>query len=74
MTCYSIEPITRKYVKGYRCLSFGRNLFQKYGKKILDTAIKTGLIALKAPEETGKFIGNKIADKIIKSKPMPDVT
>ena len=24
--CYSIEPIKRRYVKGYRFLSFARNL------------------------------------------------
>ena len=33
MTRYSIEPITRKYVKGYLFLSFARNLSDKYGKK-----------------------------------------
>ena len=32
MTCYFIEPRTRKYVKGYQFLSFVRNLSAKYGK------------------------------------------
>ena len=47
MTRYSIEPRTRKYIKGYRFLSFARNLFNKYGKQLLDTATKTELKALK---------------------------
>ena len=45
--CYSIEPRTRKYVKEYEFLSFERNLSDKYGKKLLDTATKTGLDASK---------------------------
>ena len=28
---YSIEPIERRYVKGYVFLSFARNLNNKYG-------------------------------------------
>ena len=32
MTRYSIEPITRKYVKGYTFLSFARNLSDKKKK------------------------------------------
>ena len=35
MTRYSIKPRTRKYIKGYRFLSFARNLSDKYGKKII---------------------------------------
>ena len=27
-----MEPRTRKFVKGYEFFSFGRNLFNKYGK------------------------------------------
>ena len=45
MTYYSIEPKTRKYVKGYGFLSFARYLSNKYGKQLLDT----GLDALKMP-------------------------
>ena len=47
MTCYSIEPRMRKYVKGYGFLSFTRNLSNKYGKQLLNTATKTGLDVLK---------------------------
>ena len=47
----------------------------------MDTATKTALdklktasekIAHKAAEATGEFIGNKIADKIVKPKPASD--
>ena len=41
MTCYFIEPKTRKYVKGYGFSSFARNLSKKYGKQLLDTGTKT---------------------------------
>ena len=47
MQQYSIEPRTRKYVKGYEFLSFARNLFNKYGKKLLDTATETGPVLQK---------------------------
>ena len=39
---YSIEPKERRYVKGYGFLSFARNFGNKYGKKLMSTAIKTG--------------------------------
>ena len=61
-------------------MSFARNLSNKYGKQLFDTATKTWLDALKTAfkkvahkiaEATGKFIGNKIADKIVKPKPLP---
>ena len=39
----SIEPRTRKYVKGYGFLSFERNLSNKYGQQLLDAATKTEL-------------------------------
>ena len=35
MTHGSIEPRSRKYVKGYGFLSFTRNLSAKYGKNYL---------------------------------------
>ena len=72
---------TRKYVGQYGFLSFERYLSNKYGNKILDTAAKTGLKALKAASEnvfhkvaeaTGKFKGSKIADKVMKPKPVID--
>ena len=62
-------------------LSLSRNLPNKYGKQLLDTATKTAVDALKTAskkliyelaEVTGEFIGNKIADKIAKTKPVSD--
>ena len=47
MTRYPLELRTRKYVKGYGVLSFAKNLSNKYGKQLIDTATKTGLDALK---------------------------
>ena len=65
---YSAEPRFRKYVKDYGFLSFARKFGDKYGKKIMDTAPKTGIDAAKAAskrvvqktaEATGDLIGNK---------------
>ena len=39
---YLIEPRERRYVKGYGFMSFARNFGNKYGKKLMNTAIKTG--------------------------------
>ena len=39
---YSTKPRFRKYVEGYGFLSFARECGNKYGKKLMDTAIKTG--------------------------------
>ena len=70
---YSTEPRFRKYVKSYSFLSFGRKIGNKYGKKIMNTAAKTGIDAAKTgskrvfqktAEAAGDLIGNKIADKI----------
>ena len=48
MTHNSLEPRTRKGIKGYGFLLFARNLCNKYRKQLLDTATtKTGLDALK---------------------------
>ena len=44
---YSIEPRYRKYAKGYGSLSFARTFGDKYGKKLMDTAVKIGLDAAK---------------------------
>ena len=80
---YSIEPRFRKYVKGYGFLSFAKNFGNKYGKKLMDTATKTGMdaakiaskrVVQKSAEATGDLVGNKIADKIFsigKSKKEP---
>ena len=54
---YSAEPRFRKYVKGYGFLSLARKIGDKYDKKLMDTATKTGINA-------ANLIGNKIADKI----------
>ena len=69
---YLTEPRFRKYVKGYGFLSFARKFGDKYGKKLIDTATKTGIdaaktskrVVQKTAEATGDLIGNKIADKI----------
>ena len=53
-----------KYAKGYRFLSFAR----KYKKQLLVTgldAVKT--TSKKLVHKAGEFIGNKIADTVIKS-------
>ena len=82
MTRYSVEPRTEKYVNGRGFLSFGRNLYNKYRKQLLDAATKTGLNPLKtatkkveqkAAEATGELIGHRIVNKVIKPKPVPDV-
>ena len=65
---YWTEPRFRKCVKGYGFLSFVRKFGNKYGKKLMDTATKTGMDAAKtAPKRvvqktaaaTGDLIGNK---------------
>ena len=54
-------------------MSFAKNFGNKYDKKIMDTATKTGIdaakmaskrIVRKTAEAIGDLIGNKIADKI----------
>ena len=44
---YSTEPRFRKYVKRYGFLSFARKFGDKYNKKLMDTATKTGMDAAK---------------------------
>ena len=44
---YSTEQKFRKYVKGYGFLPFARKFGDKYGKKLMDTATKTGIDAAK---------------------------
>ena len=70
---YSAEPKYRKYVEGYGFLSFARKFGDKYGRKLMDTARKTGIDAVKTAskrvvqktvEATGNLIRNTIADKI----------
>ena len=70
---YSAESRFRKYVKGYGFLSFARQFGNRYVKKLMDTATKTGIdaaktafkrVVQKTAEDTGDLIGNKIVDKI----------
>ena len=74
---YSIEPRARIYIKGYWFLSFAKNmdknLSNKYGQKLIDSAKKSTTDAIKTAskraiqktaEATGDFNGNKIVDKI----------
>ena len=69
---YSTEPRTRKYGKGYGSLSFVRNVSDRCEKKFIGTATKTGLDAAKTAEATSELIGNKVADKLVKPKPISD--
>ena len=73
MMTYSREPKYRKHVKEYGFLSFAREFGDKYGKKLIDSATKTGMdaakiaskrVVQKTAEVTSDLIGNKIADKI----------
>ena len=88
---YSIEPRERRYVKGYRFLSFARsigtyatkvpkNLNNKYGQKLVDTAKKSATDTLKiagkrtiqkTAEASGDLVDNFIAEQItsIANKP-----
>ena len=74
---YSIESRDRIYVKGYRFLSFaknmGKNLSNKYSQKPPDSAKKSIANVIKTAskraiqktaEAAGDLIGDKIADKI----------
>ena len=55
---YSTEPRERRYIKGYGFLSFAKN-FGKYGKKLMNTAIKTGT-------NFNSIYGKKLTDTAIK--------
>ena len=68
-----------QHVTEYGFLSCARNLSNKRGKQSLDTGTKTGTNALKTASKkvihkaaTGEFLGKKIADKIVKLKPVID--
>ena len=56
----SLEPEYRKYIKGYGFLSFARNFGDKYGEKLMNTAIKTGT------NFNSKY-GKKLTDTAIKT-------
>ena len=57
---YSIEPRERRYIKGYGFLSFTKNFGNKYSKKIMNTAIKTGT------NFNSKY-GKKLTDTAVKT-------
>ena len=66
---YSFEPRDRIYLKGYGFFSFAKNIGNKYGKKLFDTAKKSTTDVIKTAskraiqktaEATGDLIGNKI--------------
>ena len=68
---YSTELKFRKYVKGYGFLSFTRKFGDRYGKRLMNTATKTGIdaaktaskrVVQKTAEVTGDLIRKKIAD------------
>ena len=81
---YSIETWERRYVKGYGFLSFARNLGthsikvaknlnNKYGQNLADSAKKSATDALRiadkraiqeTAEATGDLVGNTIPNKI----------
>ena len=70
---YSTELKYRKFVKGYGFLSFAGKFGDKYGKKLMDTATKTGIddpkttsktVVQKTAEAAEDLIGKKKADKI----------
>ena len=74
---YSIEPRDRIHVQGYGFLSFAKNMCKnssyKYGQKLLDSAKKSTINAIKTAskreiqktaEAIGDLIGIKIAEKI----------
>ena len=72
---YSMEPKERRYIKGYVFLSFPRNFGNKYGKKLMNTAIKTGTnfnskygkeltdTTIKTGEDFATIAGKKIVRK-----------
>ena len=72
MRC-STELRYRKNVKGYGFLSFAWKFGNKYGKKLMNIATKTGIdaaktaskrVVQKTAEAAGALIGNEKADKI----------
>ena len=72
---YSIEPRERRYIKEYAFLSFAKNFSNKYGKKLMNTAIKTGTnfnskygkkltdTAIKTAKDFATIAGKKIVHK-----------
>ena len=71
----SIEPREKRFVKGYGFMSFARNFDNKYCKKLMNTAIKTGTnfnskyrkkltdAAIKTGKDFATIAGKKIVQK-----------
>ena len=64
---YSTQPKFSEYVKGYGFLPFARKFGDKYGKKLMDTAVKARIdaakttskrVVQKSAEATGDLMGN----------------
>ena len=75
MRC-SVESKYKKYAKGYGVLSFAKKYGDKYGKKLMDTATKTGIdasktaskrVVQKTEQAKGDLAGIKIASTITSS-------
>ena len=69
---FSSTKIYRKCVEGYGFLSIAKKCSDKYGKKLIDTATKTGIdaaktaskrVVQKTAEATGDLIGNSRQNK-----------
>ena len=72
---YSINTRERRYVKGYGFMSFARNFGNKYGKKLMNTTIKSGTnfsnkygkklkdTAIKTGKDFATIAGKKIVNK-----------
>ena len=69
---FSSTKIYRKCVEGYGFLSIAKRRSDKYGKKLIDTATKTGKdaaktaskrVVQKTAEATGDLIGNSRQNK-----------
>ena len=84
---YSIEPRDRIYLKGYGFLSFakniGKNSSNKYGEKLLVSAKKSTVDAIKTASKraiqklaaaTGDLTSHKIAEKMSVSKNLQQKT
>ena len=65
---YSTEPRFRKYVKGYGFLSFAKKFGNKYGKKLMDTATKTGIHAAKTASKRVVQKTSKDTEDLIEKK------
>ena len=58
---YSMEPRERRYIKGYGFLSFAKTFSKRYGKNLINAAIKTGT------NFNSKY-GKKLTDTVKKNR------